>query len=138
MGGGTLHVSVAKKLFLMKACTIVLNVINMWPMLAKGRLNWSFCAKNIDLQVQRPTSRERKVIPGDYSFSVSYHQRIESWLLRLLSNYEFGDIKMDMGVVERWDFGSKQQKRVLQPVMLAERAGYSLQRVMHLSTCYCM
>jgi hypothetical protein len=53
-------------------------------------------------------------------------------------NYEFGDTEMDMGAVERWEFWSKQQKRVLHPVTLAERAGYSLQRVMQFSTCCCM
>jgi hypothetical protein len=35
-------------------------------------------------------------------------------------NCELGDIILDMNVVERWKFGSTQQKRVLHPVTLAE------------------
>jgi hypothetical protein len=42
-----------------------------------------------------------------------------------------------LDAVERWKFGSKQQKRVLHPDTLAERARYSLRRVMQFSTC-CM
>jgi hypothetical protein len=34
-------------------------------------------------------------------------------------NCELGDTKRDMDAVERWKFGSKQQKRVLHPVTLA-------------------
>jgi hypothetical protein len=38
---------------------LVVRVVRLWWFIIcyVGRLDWSFCAKNIDLQVQRPTSR---------------------------------------------------------------------------------